>query len=64
MFFLLLPFCYISCLLTCTMVQSTAASGVTIARLCSKFYIGNMQIQCSIKILKDFNSEIKADFTA
>lgn len=34
----LLPFCYISCLLTCTMVQSTAASGVTIARLCSNFY--------------------------
>lgn len=36
--FFLLPFCYISCLLTCTMVQSTAASGVTIARLCSNFY--------------------------
>lgn len=34
----LLPFCYISCLLTCTMVQSTAASGVTIAQLCSNFY--------------------------
>lgn len=36
--FFLLPFCYISCLLTCTMVQSTAASEVTIARLCSNFY--------------------------
>lgn len=34
----LVPFCYISCLLTCTMVQSTAASGVTIAQLCSNFY--------------------------
>lgn len=37
-YFFLLPFCYISCLLTCTMVQSTAASGVTIAQLCSNFY--------------------------
>lgn len=36
--FFLLQFCYISCLLTCTMVQSTAASGVTIAQLCSNFY--------------------------
>lgn len=43
-YFFLLPFCYISCLLTCAMVQSTTAEECPLQVLVAIF-IGNMQIQ-------------------